>query len=300
MISLSDVKLEEMGIVQCINVSNFDPLLAPCFIWLNGRCARVSALLSWSFDKKLQQLVEINNGCQILIEYDCSSKIIDSSENKCSFKAILSIPEITSERQSNFVLWEKFKKNSLYAEYPYIYLYHHTEEDKYPLIISSGFLNSSDWNLAGTEKLKITFSNMTDIKEIKNTFAFWSLAMKKTDGCNIMIQDDYGMTINADIYITNRILNSSLKFKVDTRLLTPCHIIHHQQEAGEWWEYYFPNIYRICCSKIKLQLIKDYYLVDKEQVKGYKTSKGFIMASGENAFLIQMLLYERNIYDFFN
>lgn len=300
MISLFGEKFKETGILQCVKVSNFAPLLAPCFIWLNGRGARVSALLSWSLDEKLHQLVEINNGCQILVEYNRSYKILDSSENKCSCKAIFIIPERTSERQNNFVLWEEFKKNSLYTEYPYIYLYHHTEKNKYPLIISSGFLNSSDWNLAGTEKLKITFSNMTDIKEIKNTFDFWPLAMKNKNGYNVMIQDDYGMVINADIYITNRILNSSLKFKVDTRLLTPCHIIHHQQETGEWWEYYFPNIYRICCSKIKLELVKDYYLVDKEQVKCYKPSRGFIMVSGEDAFLIQMLLYERNIYDFFN
>ena len=300
LISLFNTKLEQRGLVQGINVSNFSPKLAPCFIWLDGRCARVCALLSWEFNIKLRHLVEINNGCQVLIEYDNILKSIDYANNKWSFNATLIVPERTSERRNNFVLWENFKKKSLYVEYPYIYLYHHTEEDKYPLIINSGLLNSSDWNLSGTEKLKITFSNMTDIKKIKNTFDFWPLAMKRKDGCNVMIQDDYGTTINADIYVTNRILNSSLKFRVDASLVTPCHIIHHNQNAGEWWEYYFSNIYRICSSKIKLKITEDYYLVDKEQVVGYKASKGFIMASGEDAFLIQKLLYERNIYDYFD
>lgn len=297
MINLYNTKIEERGIVQVINVMNFGPILAPCFIWLKGKCTRVIALLSWEYSNDLIQLVEISNGCQVLIIYD--SKAFDLTDNKKAFEATLIICEETSERKDNFKLWENFNKDFKLEEYPYKYLFHHTEEEKYPLILESGYLNSSAWNLAGTNKLKITFSNMTDISRIKLTFDLWPIAMMNEDGCNVMIQDDYGGKINADIYVTNRSLNSVLEFKVDTRLLTPCHIIHHYQET-EWWEYFFSNIYRICCNRIKLVPKEGYYLVDKANVENYKQSKGFIMASGKDVGLIQKLLYENNIRDFFD
>lgn len=61
---------------------------------------------------------------------------------------------------------------------PFLKAYHHTNQDSYDKILSSGYLKLSNWNIAGTKSLiNIGYVYLTPLDELKYDMDLIQIAM---------------------------------------------------------------------------------------------------------------------------
>ncbi|MGO9415222.1 MAG: hypothetical protein ACLP51_08805 [Syntrophobacteraceae bacterium] len=183
---------------------------------------------------------------------------------------------------------------SLYAletKHNAIALYHHTTANNKRLIIESGKMKASNWNLRGTRELSAHGCvYLTDLDQILDSFDLQQIAMT-AQGTKMFVCTDSGNAEELLVYrdsVGNR--TESLKIWIDPDLLSPNPLILHDP-AGDsendfsWWEVFLPSIFRVVVAKGEFLPISfystsnDFHMVRNEH---YIEENGFIAGHGND------------------
>lgn len=278
------------------------------------------------------------------LNYFCNILIKDDSIILCSFYVDISYGKTLRIEFSNSDLIRNFNDNSslfkcniygcdnlldyatgeaiFFNEIPFLKLYHHTSEESKKLILESGFLKPSYWNIQGNKKLKnIGYFYLTPLNKIEKPEDLKQIAMA-TDGKMHFIIDNYEPSLlrfendenilELEVYRESTLnRNNTLSFYVDSTILSPKHLWKHSPNNNfVFFEIGSPLIQRIGIEVgktlnfekniiFKQENVKIFDLMvvgDATKIEGLKAP--FDEENTSYNFKINTLLKDTNILDF--
>lgn len=128
-------------------------------------------------------------------------------------------------------------------------LYHHTSNENYPKIKSSGKLWSSPWNLAGTRKLQnVAYSYLTSLSKILDEDDLHRIAMASVG--KLPFQTTSARPIEEVMELTVYRENTTQRtarilFEVPWELISPSHLLVHRTQDGTYYEIMCPQVFRV-------------------------------------------------------
>lgn len=190
-----------------------------------------------------------------------------------------------------------------------IALYHHTTKESEKLILESGVINGSKWNIKGTNEHP-DFHNIyfTNIPKIEDRHDLFEIGMAE-EGTELSIITDDNVIETIEVYRENPLNRpAALKVWVDWHLISTNHLILHNQDSSHltptmigtfsWWEVFTPSIFRVPVKK-KTHL-KHTYNKKKNEYKlnygpNFQETNGFSAALGTDLHGLKINWVEERI-----
>lgn len=130
-------------------------------------------------------------------------------------------------------------------------LYHHTDDTGHAGIRKSGEFWSSPWNIQGAKKLSnISYGYFTSLKRIEHEFHLMEIAMSGMGFAHFLRTEapasaEFATAIPVPLQ-TARDRNRTLRFWVDTEIISPSHVwMHRPMVCDAYYEVVLPKVFRI-------------------------------------------------------
>jgi hypothetical protein len=130
-------------------------------------------------------------------------------------------------------------------------LFHHTRPETLPLIVASGHVRGSPWNLQGNKQLEnVGYAYLTDLPAITSDDDLAAVAMATDEVFGLQLDDAASVDDVAFIKVTRSATtdrSATLSLWVPDHMIASAHLLRHDQRAamGVFYEAVLPAVFRI-------------------------------------------------------